>query len=121
MSVDELCALIHNEEKISMPDNKYLLKLFITGYTSQAERAIKNINSICKHELDGEYHLEIVNILENPQLAEDERIIATPTLIKMLPEPLRRVIGDLSNTEKVLLGLDLVPVNKSVSEGGNDE
>jgi len=104
-----------------MPDNKYLLKLFITGFTPQAERAITNIKSICGYELNGEYHLEIVNILENPQLAEDERIIATPTLIKVLPEPLRRVIGDLSNTEKVLLGLDLVAVNKSVNEGDNHE
>lgn len=95
-----------------MLKNEYLLKLFITGYTPQAERAIKNINSICEHELNGEYRLEIINILDNPQLAEDERIIATPTLIKVLPEPLRRVIGDLSNTEKVLLGLDLVAVNK---------
>ena len=101
-----------------MPNNKYLLKLFITGHTPSAERAIKNIESICMHELDGEYHLEIINILDNPRLAEDERIIATPTLIKVLPAPLRRVIGDLSNTEKVLLGLDLVSVKKPV-EGDN--
>ncbi|WP_018405740.1 circadian clock KaiB family protein [Marinobacter gelidimuriae] len=99
-----------------MSNNKYLLKLFITGYTPQADRAIKNINSICKNELAGGYHLEIINILENPQLAEGERIIATPTLIKVLPKPSRRVIGDLSNTKKVLLGLDLVAVNDSEGE-----
>jgi len=101
--------------------NKYLLKLFITGYTPQAERAIKNLKSICENELKGTYHLEIVNILENPQLAEDERIIATPTLVKMLPAPLRRVIGDLSNTEKVLLGLDLVTVAEANNEGESHE
>lgn len=99
-----------------MPDKEFLLKLFITGYTPQAERAIKNITLICKNELGGEYHLEIINILEDPQLAEDERILATPTLIKVLPAPLRRVIGDLSNTEKVLLGLDLVAVNHSMDK-----
>ncbi len=95
-----------------MPDDKYLLKLFITGFTPQSKRAIENIKSICENELDGEYDLEIINILEQPQLAEDERILATPTLVKVLPEPLRRVIGDLSITEKVLLGLDLVTVNR---------
>ncbi len=104
-----------------MQDNNFLLKLFITGHTPQAERAIKNINTICKNELNEKYHIEIINILENPQLAEDERILATPTLIKVLPEPLRRVIGDLSNTEKVLLGLDLVAINKSSDKGGNHE
>lgn len=99
-----------------MANNEYLLKLFITGHSPQAERAIKNIKSICENELKGVYRLEIINILENLQLAEDERIIATPTLIKVLPEPLRRVIGDLSNTEKVLLGLDLISVTKSSVE-----
>ena len=98
-----------------MPDN-YLLKLFITR-SPQAERAIKNIKSICENELKGEYRLEIVDILENPQAADNDRIIATPTLIKVLPEPLRRVIGDLSNTEKVLLGLDLVAMD-NVGKGG---
>lgn len=98
-----------------MPDN-YLLKLFITR-SPQAERAIKNIKSICENELKGEYRLEIIDILDNPQAADNERIIATPTLIKVLPEPLRRVIGDLSNTEKVLLGLDLVAMD-NVGKGG---
>jgi circadian clock protein KaiB len=104
-----------------MTDNKFLLKLFITGQSTHSERAIKNIKRICEIELGGEYHLQIINILETPQLAEDERIIATPTLIKVLPKPLRRVIGDLSNTEQVLLGLDLVAVNKSENEGNSHE
>ncbi len=91
-----------------MSNTKYVLKLFIMGYTPRSEQAIKNLRSICEAEFEGEYTLEVINILEHPQLAEDERIIATPTLIRVLPEPLRRVIGDLSNMENVLLGLDIV-------------
>lgn len=86
---------------------KYLLKLYVTGKTSRAERAIANLRRICEEELSAEYELEIIDVLEHPQLAEDERILATPTLIKRLPPPLRRVIGDLSDKEKVLLGLEL--------------
>lgn len=89
-------------------DHKFLLKLYVMGSTPQSEKAVRNIKAICENELKGEYELKIINILENPELAEDDRIIAVPTLVKALPEPLRRVIGDLSNTEKVLLGLDLV-------------
>lgn len=100
-----------------MPEEKYRLKLFVTGHSPKTQRAIDNIKSICDGELKGDYNLEIVNILENPQLAEDERIIATPTLIKVLPVPLRRVIGDLSNIEQVLLGLDLVVMNSPENEG----
>ena len=71
--------------------------------------AIANLRRICEQELEGQYELEIIDVLEHPQLAEDERILATPTLIKQLPPPLRRVIGDLSDTEKVLLGLEVQP------------
>ncbi len=87
--------------------NKFVLKLYITGHTPKSERAIANLRRICDTELSGEYELSVVDVLEQPQLAENEKIMATPTLIKVLPAPLRRVIGDLSVTEKVLLGLDL--------------
>lgn len=87
--------------------DQYLLKLYITGRSANAERAIANIQRICQADLQGRYQLEIVDVLEHPQLAEDERIIATPTVIRKLPLPLHRVIGDMSDTEKVLLGLDL--------------
>lgn len=86
---------------------KYLLRVFITGRTPKSERCIDNLRTICKHELKGEYELEVIDVLERPQLAEDEKILATPTLIKQLPPPVRRLIGDLTDTEKVLLGLDL--------------
>lgn len=86
---------------------KYLLKLYVTGKTPRAERAIANLRQICETDLRGEYELEIIDVLEHPQLAEDEKILATPTLIKQLPLPLRRVIGDLSDRDRVLLGLDV--------------
>jgi circadian clock protein KaiB len=86
---------------------KYLLKLYITGRTPRSEQSIANLQIVLERELDDEYELEVIDVLEKPQLAEDEKILATPTLIKKLPAPVRRLIGDLSDTEKVLLGLDL--------------
>ena len=89
--------------------DRYLLKLYVTGQTPRAERAIANLRRLCKEELDGCYEIEIIDVLEHPELAETDRILATPTLIKQLPPPLRRVIGDLSNRDKVLLGLNVQP------------
>lgn len=93
--------------------NKYHLKLYIAGKTYRSEQAISNLRQICEQNLAGQYAIEIIDILERPQLAEDERILATPTLIKSLPPPLRRLIGDLSETEKVLVGLDIRPRSSS--------
>jgi circadian clock protein KaiB len=87
----------------------YLLKLYVTGQSPRTEKAIANLRRICEEDLHGRYELQIIDVLENPQLAEDAKILATPTLIKRLPPPLRRVIGDLSDKEKVLLGLDVWP------------
>ena len=89
------------------PMDKYLLKLYITGRTPRTENAISMLRKICDEELQGRYNLTVIDVLQQPQLAENEKILATPTLIKELPEPLRRLIGDLSDKEKVLLGLDL--------------
>lgn len=86
---------------------RYLLKLYVTGNTPRATQAIANLRRICEEELGDEYMLQIIDVLEHPQMAEDDRILATPTLIKRLPPPLRRVIGDLSDKEKVLFGLDV--------------
>ncbi|MBF0608671.1 MAG: circadian clock protein KaiB [Candidatus Magnetobacterium sp. LHC-1] len=98
---------------------KFVLKLYVTGKTPRSERAIANLRDICEEELQDQYDMLIIDVLERPQLAEDEKILATPTLIKELPMPIRRIIGDLSDTEKVLLGLDLQPNMKtSTSEGG---
>jgi circadian clock protein KaiB len=87
---------------------KYLLKLYVTGRTARSERAILTLKDICKKELGAEYDLHVIDVLESPQEAEDDKVLATPTLIKMLPPPIKRIIGDLSDKEKVLLGLDLV-------------
>lgn len=79
----------------------------MTGTSPRAAAAIANLQRICAEDLHGEYDLQIIDVLEHPDLAETDRILATPTLIKQLPPPLRRVIGDLSDTEKVLLGLEM--------------
>jgi len=81
--------------------------MYVTGQTPRAERAIANLRRLCEHEFAGRYEIEVIDVLEHPELAEQERILATPTLVRFLPPPLRRVIGDLSDSDKVLLGLDL--------------
>ena len=91
---------------------KLRLRLYVTGKTAQSEKAISNLRAIIDEELTADYELEIIDILERPQLAEDERILATPTLLKELPPPIRKIIGDLSDKDKVLLGLDLYLKNK---------
>lgn len=91
------------------PQERYLLRLYISGMTPAATRAITNLKQICEQYLAGRYDLEIVDVYQQPVLAKDEQILAAPTLIKKLPEPLRRIIGDMSNKDRVLLGLDLRP------------
>jgi len=85
----------------------YVLQLYVTGTTPHSTRAIVNIRKICEEHLQGRYLLEVVDISRNATLAKEEQIIAAPTLIKQLPLPLRRFIGDMSQTERILLGLDL--------------
>lgn len=83
------------------------LTLYVMGHTARSAAAIESLERICAMDLRGKYSLRVVDVLERPQLAEDQKILATPTLVKELPRPLRRVVGDLSNVERVLLGLDL--------------
>jgi circadian clock protein KaiB len=87
--------------------DRYVLKLYITGQTPRSQRAIANLRQICDEELSGRYEMSVIDVLERPQLAEDEKILATPTVVKELPTPMRRIIGDLSDVESVLVGLDL--------------
>jgi circadian clock protein KaiB len=87
----------------------YVLRLFITGTTSRSSRAIANLRRVCEERLHGEYDLEVVDIYQHPAAAREYQILAAPTLVKMLPLPLRRIIGDLANEERVLAGLDLSP------------
>jgi circadian clock protein KaiB len=100
--------------------DKFKLRLYITGKTPKSERAIANLKKLCERGLEGLYDLQIIDVLESPQLAEDEKILATPTLIKDLPPPLKRIIGDLSDSEKVLLGLDLSPVTEDNKGKGDN-
>ena len=91
------------------PEKKYVLSLFISGVTPKSTRAIMNIKKICEEYLKGRYELEVVDIYQQPELAKGEQIIAIPTLLKKLPLPLRKFIGDMSKTEKILVGLDVKP------------
>jgi circadian clock protein KaiB len=90
--------------------DKYLLRLYITGTTSRSILALKNLKKICEEYLEGRYELEVIDLYQKPSLAKGDQIIAAPTLIKQLPLPFRRIIGDMSDKEKVLLGLDLKEV-----------
>ncbi len=96
--------------------DRYVLRLFVTGTTSRSQRAIANMRKICEETLAGQYDLEIIDVYENPEATRDLQVVATPTLVKVLPEPLRRIIGDLSDREKVLAGLNLTPAANETPE-----
>jgi circadian clock protein KaiB len=88
---------------------RYVLRLYVTGMTARSSRAVNNLRTICDEYLAGRYDLEVIDIYQQPVLTRGEQIVAAPTLIKKLPLPMRRIIGDMSNRDGVLLGLDLVP------------
>jgi circadian clock protein KaiB len=92
------------------PRERYLLRLYVAGMTPRSSRAVARTKEICEKYLKGRYELEVVDIYQHGTLSKGEQIVAAPTLIKKLPLPLRRVIGDMTNTEKILLGLDLRPI-----------
>jgi circadian clock protein KaiB len=99
---------------------KFVLKLYIAGQTPRTQLSISNIKEICDRDLGGAYDLIVIDVLERPQLAENEKILATPTLVKELPLPLRRVVGDLSNRDRVLIGLDIA-LHEAREQGGDNE
>jgi circadian clock protein KaiB len=88
--------------------DKWLLRLYVAGKTPKSVTAFNNLKLICEEQLKGKYHIEVINLLKNPQLAREDQILAVPTLVRKLPLPVRSIIGDLSNTERVLVGLDLI-------------
>ncbi|MEI7637886.1 MAG: circadian clock KaiB family protein [Syntrophus sp. (in: bacteria)] len=90
---------------------KYVFRLYVTGMTPKSTLAIANVQTLCEKHLTGRYELEVIDIYQQPELAREAQIIATPTLIKKQPLPLRRLIGDMSNTERFLVGIDLKPRN----------
>lgn len=96
--------------------DKYYFRLFITGLTSRSQRAIASLNTLCGENLGEQFQLEIVDVLQEPEKAERDKILATPTLVKQLPPPVRRVIGDLSDRQKVLAVLNLIPPDEDAGE-----
>ncbi len=90
-------------------DERYILRLYVTGMTSRSARAVENVRTFCHKHLEGRYDLQVIDVYQQPALARSEQLVAAPTLIKKLPLPLRRLIGDMSNEERILVGLDLVP------------
>jgi circadian clock protein KaiB len=86
------------------------LRLYVAGQTPKSITAFANLKKICEEHLSGKYRIEVIDLLKNPQLAKGDQIIAIPTLVRKLPEPLKKIIGDLANTERVLVGLDIRPV-----------
>ena len=102
-------------------NHKYVLKLFVAGNTPRSALAIENIRKICETNLRGRYTLEVIDIYQQPELARDQQILAAPTLIKSLPLPLRRIIGDLSTSERVIVGLDLQPQQGTAAAAAEEE
>jgi circadian clock protein KaiB len=96
--------------RVSKPDNpniRWQLRLYVAGQTPRCLAAFANLKKLCKEHMEGNYSIEIIDLLQKPQLAQGDQILAIPTLVRKLPEPVRKIIGDLSNTERVLVGLDL--------------
>jgi len=88
---------------------RWNLRLYVAGQTPKSLIALANLRRICDEHMNGQYNIEVIDLMENPQLAQRDQIVAIPTLVRELPSPLKRIIGDLSNTERVLVGLDVVP------------
>ena len=100
-------AVAFEQALLGSPEKHYILRLYVAGTSPQSVRAIANVKKICEEHLQGRYELQVIDLYQQPQLAQGEQIIAAPTLIKKLPLPLRRIIGDMSSAERVLVGLDL--------------
>lgn len=94
---------------------EWILKLYIAGVTPRSSKALENLKAICEEHVPGKYAIQIIDLLKNPQLAAGDQILAVPTLVRRLPEPARKIIGDLSDKEKVLVGLNMIPLE------GNDQ
>jgi circadian clock protein KaiB len=98
------------EAKNNSTEEIWNLRLYVAGQTPKSITAFSNLKNICEEHLSGKYRIEVIDLLKNPQLAKGDQIIAIPTLVRKLPEPLKKIIGDLANTERVLVGLDIKPV-----------
>ncbi len=90
-------------------DDEWILRLYVAGQSARSEAALRNLEAICEQHLAGRYQIEVIDLLKQPQLARGDQIVAVPTLVRHLPPPMKKIIGDLSNEERVLVGLDLRP------------
>jgi len=97
------------DSEADLDPGQYHLRLYVAGQTQKSMAALANLKRVCEEHLAGRYEIEVIDLLKNPQLAAGDQILAIPTLVRRLPAPLKRIIGDLSNTEKVLVGLDIRP------------
>lgn len=101
---------IIEENPVITANDMWVLRLYVAGQTPKALTAFTNLKKICEEQLNDKYSIEVIDLLINPQLGADDQILALPTLVRKLPVPVRKIIGDLSNTERVLVGLDLLPI-----------
>jgi circadian clock protein KaiB len=99
----------HSPQASVEDSSHWNLRLYVAGQTPRSLTAFKNLKDICEAHLKGKYHIEVIDLMENPTLARGDQILAIPTLVRKLPQPIRKIIGDLSNTERVLVGLDIQP------------
>src|SRR5512142_1164849 len=106
---DEAKKTRRDRQAVSEEPEQWNLRLYVAGQTPRAIAALENLKRICEQHLAGKYTIEVIDLLQNPQLARGDQILAVPTLVRKLPEPVRKIIGDLSNEERVLVGLDLRP------------
>jgi circadian clock protein KaiB len=95
----------------AMANDRWQLRLYIAGKTAKSVAALDNLQKLCEEHMPGRYEIEVIDLMENPQLARGDQIVAIPTLVRKLPEPMRKIIGDLSNTERTLVGLQLRSLN----------
>jgi circadian clock protein KaiB len=106
---DESADTVMEPSDYSQDEETYILRLYVAGQTKKSLAAFANLKKICEEHLKGKYMIEVIDLLEHPQLAKGDQILAIPTLVRRLPTPIKKIIGDLSNTERVLVGLDLRP------------
>ncbi len=102
---------IEGEKQVETANDMWVLRLYVAGQSPKALTAFTNLKKICEEQLKGKYSIEVIDLLKNPQLGANDQILALPTLVRKLPVPVRKIIGDLSNTERVLVGLNLLPVS----------
>lgn len=108
---DESKAKAPCKDKCENAEKAWQLRLYVAGQTSRSLAAFANLKRICEEHLEGKYKIEVIDLLVNPQLAKGDQILALPTLVRKLPTPMKKIIGDLSNTERVLVGLDIKPLD----------